>query len=334
MPCYADTIVRIKYVKQSVNKKGNSDLLVVWALGAYPVECEEFDIELVLFLPVDSSDRDPESQAVFEKDNFYSVGVKIVTGYFNGNKRAKMTVATSTHLKILNNVVESNKCPLKVSLVGISQEVPHKIKDNFIFNILINDYVGKECNFIMKVVFPSHDSCFAHLKDKIRSQESLVFVVGQMEIIVNEFYIYAKDINYVDTNSIVKNRGFENSLNQSSSVSHSSVRSKLLATHQDIFDNSKDKIGNEASASYKPELRSYSSKREQNDVESSVNTEYAECESSNFDNEGVGDEFNYNESVKRKKVSREKGKERADGSLHSSLRSYSSNVVCVEEYQP
>ncbi|RIB25116.1 hypothetical protein C2G38_2166755 [Gigaspora rosea] len=317
MPCYADTIVRIKYVKQSVNKKGNSDLLVVWALGAYPVECEEFDIELVLFLPVDSSDRDPESQAVFEKDNFYSVGVKIVTGYFNGNKRAKMTVATSTHLKILNNVVESNKCPLKVSLVGISQEVPHKIKDNFIFNILINDYVGKECNFIMKVVFPSHDSCFAHLKDKIRSQESLVFVVGQMEIIVNEFYIYAKDINYVDTNSIVKNRGFENSLNQSSSVSHSSVRSKLLATHQDIFDNSKDKIGNEASASV--------------DSRDFMDKPYAECESSNFDNEGVGDEFNYNESVKRKKVSREKGKERADGSLHSSLRSYSSNVGTVSE---
>lgn len=42
MPCYAGTIVRIKYVKQSV--KEDSNLLVVWALGTYSVGLEDYDI--------------------------------------------------------------------------------------------------------------------------------------------------------------------------------------------------------------------------------------------------------------------------------------------------
>lgn len=64
MLCYADMIVRIKYIKQHV--KEDSDSLVVWALGAYPVEREDYNIELVLFVPVDLNSRDPETQAVFE----------------------------------------------------------------------------------------------------------------------------------------------------------------------------------------------------------------------------------------------------------------------------
>ena len=60
----------------------------------------------------------------------------------------------------------------------------------------------------MKVVFPCHNSCFTHLKDTTHPQESLIFVVGQMEIIDNEFYLCAKEINYVDTYSTVKKKKF------------------------------------------------------------------------------------------------------------------------------
>jgi hypothetical protein len=92
MPCCADTIVRIKYAKQHVKEKEEEeeDLLVVWAIGAYPVEGENYDIELVLFVPDDPTKRDPETQAIFKRDNFFSVGGKIVPGQYGGNKRAKV----------------------------------------------------------------------------------------------------------------------------------------------------------------------------------------------------------------------------------------------------
>ncbi|CAG8799899.1 4160_t:CDS:2, partial [Cetraspora pellucida] len=80
MPCYADMIVRVKFVKQNV--KEDSNMLVVWALGAFPVEREDYNIELTF---------------------------KIIPGYYEGNKRAKMTVSTSTHVTILSKVEESNK---------------------------------------------------------------------------------------------------------------------------------------------------------------------------------------------------------------------------------
>jgi hypothetical protein len=90
MPCYATTIVRIKYAKQNV--KEGSDLANVWTLGTYPVGRKDYDIELVFFVPVDLNSRDDETQAVFEKDSFFSVGGKIVPGYYSGNKRAKVFV--------------------------------------------------------------------------------------------------------------------------------------------------------------------------------------------------------------------------------------------------
>ncbi|CAG8777946.1 6426_t:CDS:2, partial [Racocetra persica] len=253
MPCYADTIVRIKYVKQNV--KEDSDLLVVWAIGTYPIEREDYDIELVLFVPVNLNDRDFETQAVFEKDNFFSVGGKIVPGYYNGNKRAKMTVSTSTHVTILNKVVESNKCPLKISLVGVPQEMPSDVKDDVIVKVLITDYI-----------------------DTIHPQESLVFVVGQLEIIDNEFYVYAKNINYVDTKFIVKKKWFKSG-SQKFSASQNSIWSKLLATHQNISENSKDNLERETLSSVnsgdfvdKSEMScSYSLKRTRNDdLENSV----------------------------------------------------------------
>ncbi|CAG8736808.1 36572_t:CDS:2, partial [Racocetra persica] len=298
MPCYADTIVRIKYVKQNV--KENSDLLVVWAIGAYPIEREDYDIELVLFVPVNSNDRDFETQAIFKKDNFFSVGGKIVPGYYNGNKRAKMTVSSSTQVTILK-AAEFNKCPLKISLVGIPQEMPSEVKNDIIVRVLVTDYVGEECNFIVNVVFSCDNSRFAHVKDTIRPQESLVFVVGQMEIIDNEFYV-----------------------SQSFSTSQNNIRSKLLATHQNISENSKDKLEREAISSissgdfvYKSEPScSHPLKRTRNDsldnsVEDLVDVEQMGCESCNLESNNLVDSDQEEEIDRpvKKRVSRRKGKQ-------------------------
>ncbi|RHZ83351.1 hypothetical protein Glove_97g74 [Diversispora epigaea] len=225
MPCYADTIVRVKFVKQYEKEKESSNFLVVWALGTYPVERDD--------------QRDNETQAIFEKDGFYSVGGKIIPGFYNGNKRAKvlvanMTVSTSTHLTILNKVVESNKCPLKVSLVGIPQEIPTEVEDDTVINTLVTDYSGQEYNFIMKVVFSCHNLRMASLKNIVRPQESLIFVVGQLEIIENEFYVYAKDVNCIDTRFVNKKRFFESNVPRDVLASRNSAHTKLLVTHQNI----------------------------------------------------------------------------------------------------
>lgn len=87
-----------------------------------------------------------------------------------------MTVSTSTHVTILK-APESNNCPLKISLVGAPQEIPCEIKDNIVMKILVTDFVGQECNFTIKVVFPRHNLHFAHLKNTSRTHESLVFKV-------------------------------------------------------------------------------------------------------------------------------------------------------------
>ena len=94
MPCYAGTIVKIKVVRQT--EKQDTGLLVVWAVGVYPVEREDNEMEMVLFVPLNSSERDFETQAIFEKDNFYSVGGKIVPSYYVGNKRPKVCLIELT----------------------------------------------------------------------------------------------------------------------------------------------------------------------------------------------------------------------------------------------
>ncbi|CAG8527034.1 24384_t:CDS:2, partial [Gigaspora rosea] len=98
---------------------------------------------MCLFIPIDSDKRNTKTQAVFEKDRFYSVGGKFITGYYRSNKRPK------------NKVTKSNKCSLKVSLVGVPQESPIVLESNedAIFNVLVIDYLlGQEWNFIVKVV--------------------------------------------------------------------------------------------------------------------------------------------------------------------------------------
>ncbi|CAG8459577.1 hypothetical protein C2G38_2201335 [Gigaspora rosea] len=200
MPCYADTIIRMKYVHK--NEKVDANLMVVWAIGLYPVKCEQNEIELVLFVPLKFDERDSETQAVFEKDYFYSVGGKIVPSYYGSNKRLKTSVS------ILNKVSMLNKCLLKVSLAGFSQESPRSLvnDDNAIFNMLINDYAGQKYNFVVKVIG-------------------------------NNFYVYVKDINFIDTQLLSKQKTLDN---HNSSESVSTIRSKLLSTHQNVIDNSKE----------------------------------------------------------------------------------------------
>ena len=88
MPCYVDTIVRIKLVSCTERKDIKS--LIVWAISVYPFERENNEIEMVLFVPLASQERDFETQAIFEQNNFYSVGGKIVPGYYGGIKRPKV----------------------------------------------------------------------------------------------------------------------------------------------------------------------------------------------------------------------------------------------------
>ncbi|RIB12202.1 hypothetical protein C2G38_2145188 [Gigaspora rosea] len=223
-------------VKQNVKEDTNT--LIVWALGAYPVEREDYNIEMTLFALASSDDRDHESQAVFVKDNFFSVGGKIVPRFYKGNKRVKMIVSSSTHLTILNKV-ESNKCLLKVSLLGIPQEALNVIKEDAVVQILIFDYVSQEVNFNVKVVFPCCSTRFAYMKNNIWPRDSFIFVVGQLEIIKNEFYIYARDINCIDAQFISKKNVFDRNIPYGSS-SKNSVRSKLLATYDNFAEYSKN----------------------------------------------------------------------------------------------
>ncbi|CAG8542775.1 5406_t:CDS:2 [Cetraspora pellucida] len=183
MPCYADTIVKIKYVHKT--ERNDSSLLVVWAVGVYPINCEDNEIEMVLFMLVNPDERDLETQAIFEKDGFYLVSGKIVPGFYEGNKRPKMPVSVSIGVSVLSKVGKSIKCSLKISLVGVPQETPRVVAndENAIFNTTIHP------------------------------QESLIFVVRQLEVIDNDFYIYASVNN---------------------------MRSKLLSTHRNIVENLKE----------------------------------------------------------------------------------------------
>ncbi|CAG8690004.1 25877_t:CDS:2 [Dentiscutata erythropus] len=256
MPCYADTIVRIKYVSFHENKKINS--LVVWALGAYP-------------------ERDYKTQAVCEKDNFFCVGGKIVSGFYGSNKRAKMIVLISMHLAIFNKVSESNKCPLKVFLVGIPQEKPNEVKDDAIFKIL----------------------------------ESLVFVVGQLEIIENEFYVYAKAINYINMRFSSKKRYLDGDVSHDSVACKSSIRSKLLVTYQNIVGDSEEKT---------------------DDFNGSFDDGFVDIDNNYFsEGDNVLSDYNQDEveksskdSVDKNRGSRNKGKGPVRRSLHSNLSLYGS----------
>ncbi|CAG8793882.1 11469_t:CDS:2, partial [Gigaspora rosea] len=125
-------------------EKEDTNFVRIWAIGGYPIECEDYDINITLFVLVDLNARDLETQAVFEKDNYYCIGGKIVPTYYGKIKKQRASIP------------ESNKCPLKISLIGVLKEILKEVKnnENAIIQILITDYVGKEYNFTVKVVFP------------------------------------------------------------------------------------------------------------------------------------------------------------------------------------
>lgn len=230
MPCFADTILKIKFVRKSVSVKEESDLTSIWAIGKYPVGEENCEIELTLFLPNNDKERDIDTQAIFKKDEFYYVCGKIFPGKYNNNIRPKMTVS---FLKILDKVPSSNKCPLKVSLVGVPQGMPNEIDndENAVFEILVRDYASREYKtFTFRVVYPYLKSRFKYVKNIIRPQESIIFVVGMIEVIEDNFYVYASEINNVDVATL--NNGDDK--NQIPSTSVKSTRTKLLFTHQNI----------------------------------------------------------------------------------------------------
>ncbi|CAG8748665.1 10099_t:CDS:2 [Dentiscutata erythropus] len=266
-----------------------------------------------LFVPLNLEERDSEIQAIFEKNSFFCVGGKIIPGVYNGCKRAKMIVSTSTHVSILNKVVESNKCPLKVSLVGVPQEMPIGIKDDSVINTLVTDFSGQEHNFIMKVVFSHHNSHLSHLKDIIRPQKSLIFVVGQLEIIGNEFYVYSKDINYIDTRF---------TFSYSSNIvggSEEKLDNETLVDSNDFVDNYDfNSMGSSCSAKH----------AKFDDFDESFDDTLVNFESesrskedgclSDCGEEGVKEAVK--DSKDKRNVSRSEGKKPVERSLHSSLR--------------
>jgi len=150
-----------------------------------------------------------------------------------------MMVATSTHLTISDRASDSNKCPLKVSLIGTPQEKPSPIgnTDNSIIEMLITDHISQDHEYTIYIVFPHSNPRFEHLKTSIQPQESIIFVVGQMEVIDNKFYVNAKDITYVNVNILKKN---SEPTYQIQSTSTNSTRSKLLQIHQSVTKNLKD----------------------------------------------------------------------------------------------
>ncbi|CAG8758624.1 9907_t:CDS:2, partial [Racocetra persica] len=164
------------------------------AIGAYPVESEDCEMVMVLFVPINDDGRDPNTQSIFEKNEYYSVGEKVIT------------VVSSTHLTIKRDP-GSNRCPLKVSLVGVAPDTPKEVNDeNAIIDILVSDYTMK-----------SH---------------------SQMEIIEEELYVYAIDISYIDVYSVDKKKGSDSSNSQITPVLYKSVRSKLLTVYQNANEES------------------------------------------------------------------------------------------------
>ncbi|CAG8692482.1 16068_t:CDS:2 [Cetraspora pellucida] len=157
MPCYLDTIIKIKHVKQ--NKTKDTKAVSVWAIGLYPVRYEDNEIEVILYVLRRPVERDPDMQAIFRRDEYYSIGGKIIPGHYAGSTRPK--------------------CPLKVSLIGTPQEKPSPIgnTDNSIIEMLITDHINQDHEYTIYVVFPHSNPHFEHLKTSIQPQESIIFIV-------------------------------------------------------------------------------------------------------------------------------------------------------------
>ncbi|CAG8693039.1 11015_t:CDS:1 [Cetraspora pellucida] len=142
--------------------------------------------------------------------------------------------------------------------------MPNEINSDGIIQTLVTDYAGQEYNFSIKVVFSCNHSYFSFLKNNIRPIESFIFVVRQMKIISNEFYVYAKNVNYIDAQFLNKKSSFGCGDSQTSS-SKKNIRFKLLATHQSFLEISKVKFEDETVASSSKSDRANKSKLSSSD---------------------------------------------------------------------
>ncbi|CAG8535358.1 4989_t:CDS:2 [Diversispora eburnea] len=191
---------------------------------------EDNEIEMVLFVSNNLKTRDSETQAIFKKDRFYSVGKKIVSRYYG----------VSTGLTIFNKVPNSNKCLLMISLVGVPQELSQVVEDdeNAVLNILIDNYVGQDLDSDIKVIFQYLNSWFISLKSIIHSLDLFIFVLGQLKVINNDFYIYTKDINCISTQSLLRRNSDDKLYSLSKNINK--AWSKLIATHCNIIENQRE----------------------------------------------------------------------------------------------
>ncbi|KAF0537663.1 hypothetical protein F8M41_008328 [Gigaspora margarita] len=197
MPCYIDTIVKINQIRQTYRDESK---LTLYAIGAYPIKSKDCELELVLFVPINKEEKDPNTQSIFEKNEFYCISRKIIFANFNSNLKLKMTIISSIHLTITRDL-GSNRCSLKALLVGIMQDKLTKIdNENAIINVQVDDYAGQNYNFIIKIVFSHHNARFKHLINPTQTIESMLFIVGQNEVIEKDLYIYATDISYININ--------------------------------------------------------------------------------------------------------------------------------------
>ncbi|RIB13727.1 hypothetical protein C2G38_2197043 [Gigaspora rosea] len=244
----------------------------LWAIGEYPVGREDTEIEMVLYVLRRSVDRDPESQAIFRRGEYYSVGGKIVPSQYAGDTRPKMSVATSTHMTITNNSSESNKCPLKVSFVGTPQEKLTVIENtkNSIIEMLITNYTSQDYSYTIN-----------------------------MEMIDNQFYVNAKDINY-----IVENKNSDIKHSQILTTPINSTHSKLLNIHQNISKNLKSMPSTDSSnIEYEPSSKHQKLKETDKSIENPSEMENAETIDVEFTN-ATGSETKEANFVKSKKTSK------------------------------
>ncbi|CAG8807824.1 1666_t:CDS:1 [Dentiscutata erythropus] len=186
MPCCIDTIVKVSQVRQT--DRDESNFAVVWALCVYPIDSEDREMEVVLFVPV----NDPNIQSVFVKGEYYSVCVV--------------------------------------------EDLPKEIdSESAMFKLLVNDYAGKNYSFTIKIVFPFSNSRFKYLMNSIRSNESVLFVVGHIK---EDLYVYAADTSFVEVSSTVKRKISSSSSSQVTSEVYRSVRARLLTAHQNANEKS------------------------------------------------------------------------------------------------
>ncbi|CAG8434244.1 3252_t:CDS:2 [Diversispora eburnea] len=114
-----------------------------------------------------------------------------------------MTVTSSTHFMIKKDL-GSNKYPLKVSLIGITQDIAKEINnENAMVKVLVKNYVGQSSNFIVMIVFLYCNSQFKHLINSTRPNESLLFIVEHLKVIQDDLYVYTVETSFINTYSNV-----------------------------------------------------------------------------------------------------------------------------------